>query len=234
MSNYKNGKINLYIMRHGETILNRAKRTQGWCDGVLTKEGTYDVKCTGLGLKDIKFVAAYSSDLGRARKSAQIIINENKYRDNINLIELEGLREVSFGKYEGELEKIFEEDMLKLLNVKSFEEADKLYELQKEYCNACATLDDTNEAENYEIALKRSIDALDYICKNNMREDESNILIVAHGGIIRLIVDYIDKNINTREVYNASISKITFENGKYSVKSINDISYRENGKKLMR
>lgn len=25
-------------MRHGQTILNKANRTQGWCDGVLTKE----------------------------------------------------------------------------------------------------------------------------------------------------------------------------------------------------
>ena len=29
----------LYLMRHGETIINRAQRTQGWCDGVLTEKG---------------------------------------------------------------------------------------------------------------------------------------------------------------------------------------------------
>ena len=91
-------------MRHGKTILNKAERIQGWCDGVLTKEGIEVAINTGIGLRDVKFKAAYSSDLGRAVKTIRIIIKENKASANLQLKELKGLREAYFGKYEGELE----------------------------------------------------------------------------------------------------------------------------------
>ena len=123
MNNKNAGKVNLYIMRHGQTILNKAGRTQGWCDGVLTKEGIEIAVNAGLGLSDIEFKAAYSSDLGRAIKTARIVIEKNKVSNNLQLKEVEGLREVCFGKYEGELEEVKFNDILKFLNVSSFKEA---------------------------------------------------------------------------------------------------------------
>ena len=32
-------KLNLYIVRHGETYLNRYSKLQGWSDSPLTEEG---------------------------------------------------------------------------------------------------------------------------------------------------------------------------------------------------
>ena len=66
-------EVKIYLMRHGQTILNRAGRTQGWCDGVLTKEGIEVAVNVGFGLRDVEFKNVYSSDLGRARKTAQIV-----------------------------------------------------------------------------------------------------------------------------------------------------------------
>ena len=34
MRNKNSGKVILYLMRHGQTILNKAKRTQDWCDEI--------------------------------------------------------------------------------------------------------------------------------------------------------------------------------------------------------
>ena len=147
MSNKNKGKVILYLMRHGKTILNKAERIQGWCDGVLTKEGIEVAINTGIGLRNVKFKAAYSSDLGRAVKTVRIIIKENKASTNLQLKELKGLREVYFGKYEGELEEIMFSDILKFLNVSSFKEAEEKYDFQKEYCNSCAILDETKEAK---------------------------------------------------------------------------------------
>ena len=137
----KQGKINLYLMRHGETIINRAHRTQGWCDGVLTESGIEVAINAGVGLRDIKFDAVYSSDLGRAVKTATIVINENKANEKIKLQELEGLREVYFGKYEGELESVMFNDIMSYLKVSSFKEAEEKYDFQKEYCDTCAFLE---------------------------------------------------------------------------------------------
>ena len=232
MSNKNKGKVILYLMRHGKTILNKAERIQGWCDGVLTKEGIEVAINTGIGLRDVKFKAAYSSDLGRAVKTVRIIIKENKASTNLQLKELKGLREVYFGKYEGELEKIMFSDILKFLNVSSFKEAEEKYDFQKEYCNSCAILDETKEAEDYDTVIKRVMKSLDDICIENSDGNGGNVIIVAHGGIIRLIIDYLDKNFNVRDMDNSSISKIIYENGSFKVESVNDNSYSEKGKAM--
>lgn len=231
MSNNK-GKVILYLMRHGQTILNRAGRTQGWCDGVLTKEGIEIAINAGLGLSDINFKAAYSSDLGRAVKTAKIVINENKVSSSLQLRELEGLREVYFGKYEGELEGRKFNDILKYLNVCSLEEAVEKYEFQKAYCDACAALDETNEAEDHNTVIKRIMKTLKDICEKNSSDNGGNVLIVSHGGIIRVIIDYLDKSFDVRNMDNSSISQIVYENGKFTVQSVNDNSYSQKGKAM--
>lgn len=232
MKNTSNGKVILYLMRHGQTILNKAGRTQGWCDGVLTKEGLDVAINTGLGLSDVEFKAVYSSDLGRAVKTARIVIQENKASNNLQLIELEGLREVCFGKYEGELERVQFSDILNFLNVKSFEEAIEKYDFQKEYCNSCAALDETKQAEDYDTVLKRLLNTVEGICQENSKDNGGNVLIVGHGGIIRVLIDYLDKSFNMRNLDNSSISKIIYENGTFKVESVNDNTYSEKGKEL--
>lgn len=226
-------EVNIYLMRHGQTILNRAGRTQGWCDGVLTKEGIEVAVNVGFGLRDVEFKNAYSSDLGRARKTAQIVIKENKASKDLKLQEREGLREVYFGKYEGELDKVMHGDILNYLNVSSVEEAEKKYDFQKAFCDTCATLDETKEAEDYNTAITRVMNELKQICKENSHEG-GNILVVAHGGIIRLIIDYLDKSFNIRNIDNSSISMISYRDGEFKVESVNDNSYSEKGREISR
>lgn len=232
MSNTNKGKVILYLMRHGQTILNKAERTQGWCDGVLTKEGTEVAVNVGLGLSNVRFKAAYSSDLGRAVKTARIVIKENKASANLKLEELEGLREVCFGKYEGERVSVRKNDMLKYLNVTSLEEAIERDNFQREFCDCCAALDDTNEAEDYDTAISRVMKTLKEICMGNSEDKVVNVLVVSHGGIIRLVIDHLDKSFDIRELDNSSISKVIYENGSYEVESVNDLSYLEKGKAM--
>lgn len=232
MERQKKGKVHLYFMRHGQTIINKAGRTQGWCDGVLTKSGIEVAVNTGLGLSDIKFKSVYSSDLGRAIKTANIVIKENKYGKDLRLNEAEGLREVYFGKYEGEYEEVVLKDMLSYLNVKSIEEAEEKYDFQKAYCDSIAVLDETNEAEDYETALNRIMNCLNNICVENEEDDDVNVLLVVHGGMLRLIIDHCDKSYDVRNISNASVSKLEYDNGKFSVMSVNDMSYSEKGKEM--
>lgn len=232
MNKKKKGKVTLYLMRHGETIINKAHRTQGWCDGVLTEKGIQVAVNTGIGLSDIKFKSVYSSDLGRAVKTARIVIKENKFNEKLELNEIQGLREVYFGKYEGEYESITFNDILNYLNVKSIKEAEEKYEFQKAYCDSVAALDETNEAEDYNTAINRIIKSLTDICIENEEEEDVNVLLVVHGGMLRLIIDKYDKSYDIRQIENASISKLLYDNGHYSVISVNDMSYSEKGNKL--
>src|SRR5690625_810302 len=95
------GGITFYLMRHGKTMLNTTNRVQGWSDSVLTPYGEKVVRYAGKGLKNVEFIAAYSSDSGRAIQTANMIIDENK--SDLDLVTDSRLREFNFGTYEGDL-----------------------------------------------------------------------------------------------------------------------------------
>ena len=59
----------LYMVRHGQTILNSYNRLQGWCDSPLTEKGTKDAHSAGKHLKNIHFYAFYISYTTRAMKT---------------------------------------------------------------------------------------------------------------------------------------------------------------------
>lgn len=90
--------LKLYIVRHGETQWNVEKRFQGQTDSDLTEKGKKKVEKTGEELKNIFFDAVYTSELGRAVKSTEIILSKNINKKN-KLQKLSGLNEVYFGKW---------------------------------------------------------------------------------------------------------------------------------------
>ena len=74
--------MELYITRHGQTKANVEKYMQGQTPGELTQEGCQQAKEFGIFYKDIKFEQIYCSDLLRAKKSLEIILNENIYKEH--------------------------------------------------------------------------------------------------------------------------------------------------------
>ena len=234
MEKKNNGNVTLYLMRHGETILNKAGRTQGWSDGVLTKEGTETAINAAIGLSNINFKAIYSSDLGRAVKTAELVIKENNSSKDLKLIKTEALREAYFGKYEGGFDSEFYRDILDYLKVSSFEEAMKKYDdMQKEFCNAAATLDDTTEAENYETVYNRYINFINKVTIETSKKGGGNILLVTHGGVMRILLDKFNKNnIDMSNIDNCSISIVKYSKGEYIVESINNVDHIEKGQDI--
>lgn len=53
----------IYIVRHGQTYINRYDKMQGWCDTPLTDEGIQGAKDAGKALSEVPFDIAISSDL---------------------------------------------------------------------------------------------------------------------------------------------------------------------------
>ena len=87
----------IYIVRHGETIANAEDIVAGHFDSPLNEEGKQQAMLRADSLKDVIFDAAFSSDLIRAKETAEIIKLNRNLAVNANKL----LREKYFGKFEG-------------------------------------------------------------------------------------------------------------------------------------
>jgi 2,3-bisphosphoglycerate-dependent phosphoglycerate mutase len=92
----------IIAVRHGETAWNVAARIQGQLDIGLNDTGRWQAKRVSEALATEEISAVYSSDLGRAHETAQSIAEAA----GISVVPEEGLRERSFGMFEG---KTFDE-----------------------------------------------------------------------------------------------------------------------------
>jgi probable phosphoglycerate mutase len=95
------GTTTLYLVRHGRTEFNAARRLQGWADSPLTPEGLAGVRATAALLAGRSFAAAYASPLGRTVATARELLAPHA---GVELRTDDGLREVHFGHLESEPE----------------------------------------------------------------------------------------------------------------------------------
>ncbi len=92
----------IIAVRHGETAWNADARIQGQRDIGLNDTGRWQARRVGEALASEEITAVYTSDLGRAHQTAQPIADVA----GIPVVPDEGLRERSFGMFEG---KTFDE-----------------------------------------------------------------------------------------------------------------------------
>jgi probable phosphoglycerate mutase len=108
MALYNKGKMKrketmkkyLYLMRHGQTIFNQKKRIQGCVDSPLTdlgKEQALHTKEAYFDANQIEFDHAFSSTQERASDTLELVWPKEYER-------LKGLKEMNFGKLDGEPE----------------------------------------------------------------------------------------------------------------------------------
>lgn len=86
-----------YLIRHGETDWNNKNILQGHTDIPLNEVGERQAKELAKTLNHIDFDLAFSSDLVRAKRTAEIILLEKKLAVEVTKV----LRERNFGKLEG-------------------------------------------------------------------------------------------------------------------------------------
>ena len=91
----------VYLIRHGETLFNKQKKIQGFCDSPLTQLGIKQAQIAGKHAADlnINFDDAYSSTSGRTSDTLELITN-------IPYKRVKGLREWNFGDLEAEGEHL--------------------------------------------------------------------------------------------------------------------------------
>ena len=187
-------KINLFIVRHGETFLNKLGRNQGWIDSDLTKEGVSNLDDIYSNLDLPVMDAVFCSDLNRAKATFKII---QKYCDlnQNNIFYTKLLRERFLGSFEGhdlaETRKIIAQkegfssynDLITNKSLAHFIDSTKKY-------------DPNNFAEDFKEFSERLNQVLSTIKKQANENNWEDILIVSHANSVSYIVDTL---VNNRE-----------------------------------
>ncbi|WP_103062785.1 histidine phosphatase family protein [Actinomyces qiguomingii] len=88
----------IYLVRHGRTVLNEQRRTQGAVDSPLTPEGRVGAEICRDYLADVRFSHAYFSPQGRVQETGSILLQAHP---GITPVNLTGLREYNYGIYDG-------------------------------------------------------------------------------------------------------------------------------------
>ena len=206
--NNKNDKVlKLYIVRHGETEWNVIKRFQGQLNTPLTEKGMEKLRKTGKKLENVLFDEVYTSELGRTVASAEIILNENRGYKNKKreLQKLAELNEVYFGVWQG---LTYEEVFLKYP-----EEGNNYFYNVKNYKA------ENVEAEKLEDALERFLKGINKILDSH---ESGNILIVTHGTVFEMFMNYVAND----SIFDID-ERTLMGNGDYKVFSYKDGKFQE-------
>ena len=152
--------MKISTVRHGQTDWNAAHRLQGQIDIPLNEMGKAQAAKIAERFKDDPIDVIFTTPLSRALTTAQII---NQHL-NVPIIQLEGLKEMSFGELEGSAWEDIKDDLMK-------------------HRAGDLTLESVEIMRDFFERVHREMDHI-------TGSDYKNILIVGHYGTIRSIVCY--------------------------------------------
>lgn len=227
-------KITFYVARHGRTMMNTLDRVQGWCDSPLTEEGREVAQYLGYGLQNIPFRAVYCSDLRRTRETALVVLDAAGQK-GLPLEEKEGFREVCFGSFEADFNGTMWTAASLFLQYRTL---DDMYQdihdnkiTYREALNAIKTIDKMGNAENFDEVEFRSQRDFIEIAEREAKQGDGNIFVVSHGmSILAMLGRWGGNQLLNGQLENACICKVIYQDGKFTIESMGDMSYVEKGK----
>ena len=159
--------MKIILARHGETPWNAAGRYQGQIDIELSDIGLAQAAKLGERLKDVKITRAVSSQLLRAKKTAELALGEHR-KDLLQIDER--LQEIAHGQWEGLLaEEITEKDPV-------------LFKAWRDVPQSVLM----PGGESLQQVLYRAWRGLNEACKG--LGDDDTLLIVAHDAVNRVLL----------------------------------------------
>lgn len=166
--------MEIYIVRHGQTLWNKEKRLQGNVDIELNDYGRELAVKTGEALMDTPIDVIFSSPLKRAYVTADLIRNGR----DIEIITDDRIKELNFGCMEGmSYEKLYEDETL---GFKYFFTQPELYFPPE-------------DGETLEHLIERASDFMKAAIEP-LADRCERIMIVAHGAMNKAIMTYIKKH----------------------------------------
>jgi broad specificity phosphatase PhoE len=179
--------MKIYFVRHGETDANVAKQIQGQrINGPLNALGRQQAQERAQALVGMGFEMLFSSPLKRAHETADII----NAKLNLPLLLRDELKERDFGTLTGRLFADMNAEMgVKWNQVTPLEDDEKFYH---EY--------ERETAEHFSERLKKFVEEV----KGSYADKK--VLVVAHGGIIRL-AHYLFNETHVDHIANAAVEE---------------------------
>lgn len=153
------------FIRHGQTSWNKEKKYQGHSDISLNENGLRQAELVGKRLAVEKINAIYSSDLLRARQTAEHIAQYHA----LPIITKQGFREINFGVWEGLTYQEIMESWPAIFTT--------MYSQPSLTCPP--------QGESFDMMRQRVIMELRPCITNHQNE---TIVIVSHGGTMRAIL----------------------------------------------
>lgn len=184
----------ILLVRHGETDSNAEGRIQGQTNTPLNERGRSQAQALADELAGEAIAAVYSSDLDRARETAEILAG----RLDLPVVVDPALRERNFGSWEGRT----------------------VDELEARWPGAWARWREGDEGEgDVEDHLALAARVRDAIHRLAAAHPGERILVVAHGGAMRVILTdaagltYPQARREQRNIANCDVSRLSVENG---------------------
>ncbi len=183
----------IIAIRHGETAWNANTRLQGHLDIDLNARGQWQAKRAALALADEDIASIYSSDLSRARATAQAIADHNTQLEKREVQLHLGLRERGFGTFEGQTYAQIEEQWP--------EDARRWRQRDPHFAPA--------GGETLTVLRERVLATVNSIASQHMGDQ---IVLVAHGGVMdalyRLATHVAIEAPRSWELGNAAINRL--------------------------
>ena len=225
-------KTKLYIARHGKTMFNTIGRAQGWSDSPLTEAGERGIHELGIGLREagIQFQQAVSSDSGRTIQTMGIVLEELGLTGKIPYRYDKRIREWCFGSFDGAYDgELFLGVLPRVFRVDDFHHLSLM-----ELAEGIVEVDTAGWAESWETLRDRILDGFTTIAKDVESQGGGNAIVVSHGMTISTLIYLIDpKAFKELVLDNGSVTVIEYEDGKFKLEAVGDLSYRQVGAKWL-
>lgn len=200
--------MELYLIRHAESLWNAEKRIQGHRDVDLNEHGLKQAQALAGRLSSAGLSALYSSDLLRARRTAEAIARQTRLEVQSDA----ALRERNLGIFEGltfdEVAQNFAGD------ARRHHSGDPDYVIPK--------------GESYRQSYERVLAALDRI---RSRHSQGRVAVVAHGGALDALFRHVTglplTSKRCARLLNASINVFLFEKERALLQSWGDVAHLE-------
>ncbi|MDQ0253951.1 putative phosphatase [Evansella vedderi] len=157
--------MELYLIRHGQSVANLNGIIQGHADVPLSSLGKKQAEQVGEALRNVPFDAVYSSDLQRAYYTAEAIGE----RQSLSVNKLDFIREVGLGPLEGLKKK-------------------ELYKRYPHLRHQSLLTSGIPGTEPVPAITSRCAVTLDYFFHNHHSD---TVAAVSHGGFISIFLTYL-------------------------------------------
>src|SRR3989344_8168377 len=195
----KNTLTTFYLIRHGETEWNTKKLLQGHSDSPLTEEGKIKMLELAGKLAEIHFDHAFSSDLLRAKQTAEMLILNRQLAINTTRL----LRERAYGQHEGR-----HRDEFRAKNKALIEQVGKLSRQEQMKFKYAEDIESDDEVVQRLLVFLREA-AVAY--------EGKTILMVSHGGVLRCFLRHLGSSLANKDIGNASYIKFTSDGVEFNI-----------------